>query len=543
MHNYSVLKSLFFIAILLLFSSCDKDYSGVGESLIGENNFEIVKYASDVVCYNEKINPIQSENLPVNALGIYDNPAFGVTTANFVTQLTLASLNPIIGNNPVIDSVYIDIPYFVDADSTVAIASKGSTYVLDSIYGKKLAKIKLSVYESGRYMGVQSAIPQVFYTNQNAEFDKLKDIDPKKWGRLNNDDNKVQNDEFFFNPIQNTLIIKNAEGKETSRTYSPPSMRLKLNSAFFKDKIIDAAATATSPGSGNLATNDVFINYFKGLYFKVEQSGADKGSLAMINFRKGTITIKYKEDLVTETKDANGNVIKTTTRPEKSILLNMSGNTVSLLEDGNLRTEYTTAINNPDRTLGDKKLFLKGGQGSLAVIELFKKPNELDNIRKDKWLINEANLVFYIDDSDTEFKKSNEPERIFLYNFTNNTPMLDYISSAATTNKNSTKLALGGFLKRNATGLKRGVYYKINVTNHIRSLVNNTSAVNVKLGLVVTEDINIFDFNLLEKEGLFVRKVPKSSVMNPLGTILYGTGTGVPEDKKLKLEINYTKPK
>jgi hypothetical protein len=31
--------------------------------------------------------------------------------------------------------------------------------------------------------------------------------------------------------------------------------------------------------------------------------------------------------------------------------------------------------------------------------------------------------------------------------------------------------------------------------------------------------------------------------MNPLGTILYGTGTGVPEDKKLKLEINYTKPK
>jgi hypothetical protein len=279
------------------------------------------------------------------------------------------------------------------------------------------------------------------------------------------------------------------------------------------------------------------------LYFKVEQSGADKGSLAMINFRKGTITIKYKEDLVTETKDANGNVIKTTTRPEKSILLNMSGNTVSLLEDGNLRTEYTTAINNPDRTLGDKKLFLKGGQGSLAVIELFKKPNELDNIRKDKWLINEANLVFYIDDSDTEFKKSNEPERIFLYNFTNNTPMLDYISSAATTNKNSTKLALGGFLKRNATGLKRGVYYKINVTNHIRSLVNNTSAVNVKLGLVVTEDINIFDFNLLEKEGLFVRKVPKSSVMNPLGTILYGTGTGVPEDKKLKLEINYTKPK
>jgi hypothetical protein len=526
MHKYSVFKSLFFIAIFLLFSSCDKDFSDVGESLIGENNFEIVKYASDVVSYNEKITPIQSQNLPVNALGIYDNPAFGVTTANFVTQVTLANLNPTIGKNPVIDSVYIDIPYFIDADSTVAITSAGNTYALDSIYGKKSAKIKLSIYESGRYMGTQSAIPQVFYTNQSAEFDKFK-----VGNRLNDAADKSQNDEFFFNPKQNTLITTEPDNKET-RTYSPPSMRLKLNNAFFKEKIIDAAASATSPGSGKLATNDVFMNHFKGLYFKVEQSGSDKGSLAMINFNKGTITIKYKED-----KSATDGA-----RVEKSIILNMSGNTVSLLEDSNLNTKYTAAINNPDRTFGDKKLFLKGGQGSLAVIKLFEKPNELENIRNNKWLINEANLIFYIDDSNEEFKKSHEPERIFLYNFTNNTPMLDYISSAPTTNKNSTKFALGGFIKRDATALKRGVYYKIDITNHIRNLVKNTTAVNVKLGLVVTEDINIFDFNLLEKEN-FISQAPKASVMNPLGTILYGTGTDVPDMKRLKLEISYTKPK
>ena len=532
MHKYSVFKSLFFIAISLLFASCDKDFSNVGESLIGENNFEIVPYVSEVVSYNEKIAPIQSENLPVNALGIYDNPAFGVTTANFVTQVTLATLNPIIGKNPVIDSVYIDIPYFIDADSTVAITSAGNTYALDSIYGKKSAKIKLSVYESGRYMGNQNGTSQTFYTNQNDEFDKLKDPGSKKWGRLNNDADKSQNDEFFFNPKQNTLITTEPDNKET-RTYSPPSMRLKLNSTFFKEKIIDAAATATSPGSGKLATNDVFINHFKGLYFKVEQSGSDKGSLAMINFNKGTITIKYKED-----KSATDGA-----RVEKSIILNMSGNTVSLLQDNNLNTDYENTINNPDRNLGDKKLFLKGGQGSLAVIKLFEKPNELENIRNNKWLINEANLVFYIDDSNAEFKKSHEPERIFLYNFTNNTPMLDYISSAPTTNKNSTKFALGGFIKRDATQLKRGVSYKINITNHIRNLVKNTTAVNVKLGLVVTEDINIFDFNLLEKENLFISQAPKASVMSPLGTILYGSGTEVPEKKRLKLEINYTKPK
>jgi hypothetical protein len=30
--------------------------------------------------------------------------------------------------------------------------------------------------------------------------------------------------------------------------------------------------------------------------------------------------------------------------------------------------------------------------------------------------------------------------------------------------------------------------------------------------------------------------------MSPLGTILYGSATAVPEDKRLKLEIYYTKP-
>ena len=533
MHKYSVFKPLFFIAIFLLFSSCDKDFNGVGESLIGDNNFEIVKYASDVVSYNEKITPIQSVNLPINALGIYENSAFGVTTASFVTQLTLASLNPTIGKNPVIDSVYIDIPYFIDASKTEALPIKtagvaaGNTYVLDSIYGLPTAKIKLSIYESGRYMGTQSAIPQVFYTNQSAEFEKYK-----VGNRLNDASDKSQNDEFFFNPKQNTLITTEPDNKET-RTYSPPSMRLKLNSAFFKEKIIDAAATATSPGSGKLATNDVFINHFKGLYFKVEQSGSDKGSLAMINFNKGTITIKYKED-----KSATDGA-----RVEKSIILNMSGNTVSLLEDSNLNTEYNTAINNPDRSKGDKNLFLKGGQGSIAVVKLFEKAGELENIRDNKWLINDANLVFYIDTDNAEFKKSHEPERIYLYDYTNNTPILDYVSSAPTTNKNSTKFALGGFIKRDATELKRGVSYKINITNHVRNLVKNTTSENVKLGLVVTEDINIFDSNLFEKENLFISQAPKSSVMNPLGTILYGTGTGIPDTKRLKLEINYTKPK
>jgi hypothetical protein len=555
MHNNSLFKSLLLFVVILLFISCDKEYSAVGEALIGDNNFELVKYPSNVVAHNEEITPVESSNLPVNALGIYENPAFGTTTASFVTQLALANLDPTIGVKPEIESVYLEVPYFVDATqtkpNTINGVASGNTYVLDSIYGEKLAKVKLSVYESSRYMGNQSGKAQTFYTNQSSKFDSFI-----IGNRLNDDSSTPQNDEFFFDPAQHSVTTKDADNKETT-TYSAPSMRLKLNTAFFKEKIFNAPA-------GSLTSNNVFMDYFKGLYFKVEQSGSDKGSLAMINFAKGTITIKYKEDLVTETKDANGNIVKTTTRVDKSIILNMTGNTVNLLKQSNSNTDYETAIRNPNRDLGDKKLYLKGGEGSMAVIELFEKkdvigydisgnltgPNgvsdELDKIRKEGWLINEANLVLYIDTDNAEFKKTYEPQRIYLYNYTNGTTILDYALASSIANKNNSKFLFGGFIKRATTDPKRGVSYKFNITNHIRNLAKNVEVVNSKLGLVVTEDINSADFKKLEIENPFMSQVPKASVMNTLGTILYGSNlpeTDVNYSKRLQLEIYYTKPK
>ena len=544
MLNNSLFKLSLFVFTILFFVSCDKEYSAVGDALIGENNFELVKYSSNVVAYNEKITPVESNNLPVNALGIYDNPAFGKTTAGFATQVTLAIAKPIFGANLSIESVYLDIPYFVDAAQTKPIAGTtagtiaGNSYVLDSIYGERTARIKLSVHESGRYMGNQVGAAQTFYSNQNAEFDSFK-----IGNRLNDDADKSQNDEFFFNPAQNSVSTTNA-ANVTTVAYSPPGMRLKLNTAFFKDKIFNAAA-------GSLVTNDVFINYFKGLYFKVEQAGSDKGSLTMINFAKGTITIKYKEDSSTTP----------VTPVEKSLILNLSGSTVNLLEQSNAKADYQTATTSPNRDLGDKNLYLKGGEGSVAVIDIFEKkdltgydtngnltgPNgvsdELDKIRKEGWLINEANLVFNIDAN--KIKDSFEPERIYLYNYTNNSAILDYLLGASTTNKNTSKAIFGGFIKRDATS-KRGMSYKLNITNHVRNLVKNATALNVKLGVAVTEDINFSDFKKLITANDFISQAPRASVMNPLGTILYGNN--LPENdsnysKRLQLEIYYTKPK
>ena len=451
----------------------------------------------------------------------------------------------------------MDVPYFVDVTKTTPITAGGNTYELDSIYGDLKAKIKLSVFESGLYMrdkdpvgGFQEA--QKYFTDQNTDFDNLK-----VGTRLNDNSDTAQNDEFFCNPAQRNLTSTDATGKKTN-AYTAPAMRLKLNSTFFKTKIIQAP-------SGKLATNDIFKEYFRGLYFKVEQSGTDAGSLAMINFGKGTITINYTEDLSTTV----GTVV-TITRVPKSIVLNMSGNTVSLLEKSNPNSVYETAINSPDRVLGDDKLYLKGGEGSLAVVELFDKTDvkgwdnatnsfvtganeisdELEVLRHPadgkKILINHADLVFNIDAS--TMANSYEPDRIYLYDFTNSNALIDYFTSAATSTKNTSKFVFGGFIQRDPSSAKvpkRGVSYKINITNHIRTLIKSDDVVNVKLGVVVTEDINNAASNKLETTNAFLTQAPKASVMNPLGTVLYGgksTSTNPLEDKRLKLEIYYTKP-
>jgi hypothetical protein len=215
----------------------------------------------------------------------------------------------------------------------------------------------------------------------------------------------------------------------------------------------------------------------------------------------------------------------------------MSGNTVSLLEQSNPNPAYLTAISTASATEGDERLYLKGGEGALSVIKLFDTPGELATLKANNWLVNEASLKFYIDTENADFKNSFEPQRIYLYDLNNNTFISDYTIS--TTKKGNT--TYDGRLVLDDATTPRGKYYKIRITNHIRNLIQKDST-NVKLGVVVTENINNYTSNKFKSQTGTIKQAPQASVMNPLGTILYGSKSTVPEDKRLQLEIYYTKP-
>lgn len=522
MYNTSFIKKMLLVVISIVFLySCDKDYNSIGGNLMGDNHFDLLQYTSAVVAHNQKIGPVATNNLAINALGIINDPAFGKTTAHFATQLNLAALAPTIGANAIVDSVYLSVPYFSTLTATNTDGSH--VYELDSIYGGQ-APIKLSVYESGYYMRDLDPLggllqTQSYFTDQNTLFDNAK-----IGSRLNNSTDATQNDAFLFSPkeiIQNTT---GTDGKVTTAR-SVPAMRLKLNSAYFANKILSAP--------DKLVTNDVFKDYFRGLYFKVESVSGSAGSMAMMNFKAGKITISYREDYT----DANG----VTTKVQKTMDLNMSGNSVSLLDQSNVNSTYLSTVNSPNTTLGDANLYLKGGEGSMAVINLFNTPGELDLIRSKGWLINEANLVFSIDAA--KMANSTEPNRVYLYDLTHNIPVYDYYTDATSAaNAKNSKYIFSGLINKEAVTNGRGQTYKIRITNQIRNLVKHADSTNVKLGLVVTENIGDASFTKLKTANTFSTKTVKASVMNPLGTILYGSHPSVPEDKRLKLQIYYTKP-
>ena len=532
MYNISFFKKILVLASIILLYSCDKDYNAIGGDLIGDNHFDLSKYTSNVIAYNQKIGPIQSNDLAVNPLGIYNNPNFGETTANFNTQLVLSTPVTTISTRPYVVSVVLTIPYYYDASKTVTSTDGSSVYTLDSIYGADKAPMKLSVYESGYYMrdtdptgGFQQA--QKYYTNQNADFDNVK-----VGNRLNTDSNLAQNDNFFFDPAEHVVTTTDSITKVVTTTRTPPGMQLDLNKSYFKTRIIDAVA------AGKLATNDIFKEYFRGLYFKMEKSGSSEGNLAMLNFRskEAKVTINYNEDLSTTTAG-----VTTITRVKKTIVLNMAGNSVSLLKNdfGNSGLAYNALPNTGNTSVGDEKLYLKGGEGSLAILDLFSTAGELENIRSKGWLVNEANLVFHIDAA--TMANSYEPRRIYLYDLTNNRPVVDYYTDVTTTaDVKKSKMVFDGNINTDAS--KRGLTYKIRITNQIRNLIKNADSTNVKLGIVVTEDINTIASYKMKTPNAFISQAPKASVMNPLGTILYGGNSSVPEEKRLKLEIFYTKP-
>lgn len=530
--NFSALTKVFFLTTVIIFIvSCDKDYNEIGADLIDDVHYDFDSEYASITAYNVPLGSVQTSNMPINSLGYYNNGVFGTTTANFITQLELSATDPKfygVDNVSRIDSVYLHIPYFSKLISTDA-TTGDNTYELDSIQGGT-DRIKLGVYESNYFLrnldpASNLQEQQRYYSNEGYLVEAVTDVSnfENRLNKVTGQPHPDQDAQFEFKSTEIKLLKNNETGNGTVNERLAPGIYMDLNKEFFFNKIFNAPA-------GSLVTNLEFKNYFKGLYFKAlpASSSSSQGTMAQLNFAQGKIVIVYHG------KDSDAT---TAVYERKTLTINLAGRTANFFD-----TNYSNPIT-PNPTTGDEKLYLRGGAGSMAVIKLFS-GNEIEEIKSKGWLINEANLVFHIDRTALGSVQQ-EPNRIYLFDLNNKRPLIDY-SFDITANSlypKYNKYIHDGIIKLDSD--KKGLSYKVRITNHIRNIINNDST-NVNLGLVVTESINNISNAKLKNSftayGNEVKFIPTMSVVNPLGTVLWGNTPSVPEESKLKFEIFYTKP-
>ncbi|WP_353777350.1 DUF4270 family protein [Winogradskyella sp. 3972H.M.0a.05] len=535
--------------IITTFIACDKDFASLDSDIINSGNAsnfntERAVYRDDVIAYTKKLGPAQTNTMPINPLGFYNDPVYGSTTYSFVTQLSSSLIDPDFGDEVELDSVVLTIPYFATNDG---VDEDGNpVFILDSVYNP-LFPIKLSIYENNYFLrdfDPNSTFddPQGYFSNQSSsETDPISSTALEGTPIVTSVDSNV--DLNFFTPNSSIIQLTDVDGNVTSTL--TPSLRVKLEKEFWQQKILDME------GQPELSNSNNFNNYFRGLYFKAE-SQAGNGNLMLLNFgsTSANVTLYYTRAPFTEGAD----------RDEVTYVLNFSGNKATFIE-----SNPSFVVQDGDETNGDQNLFLKGGQGSIAEIKLFggtdvdEDPlddnifetfksqfvnvDEEGNYVSRKRLINEANLVVKLDET---FDLAEENTRLYLYDAENNISLLDYsfdITNSISPFDSRTE-HLGQLQTiENEQGQEEKVY-KFNITQHIVNLLTNDST-NVKLGLSVSNNVNL--------EGEFVQpdvqltpettieNAPISSILSHRGTVLGGSAHPN-ENKRVFLEIFYTEP-
>ncbi|MDN3722862.1 DUF4270 domain-containing protein [Aequorivita sp. SDUM287046] len=511
------IKNLLPIAGTILFliialSSCQEDVSTIGSEILGDETPNgILDDSQSIISYSRKLGPVQSNRLPAYQLGVYNDPVYGKSTVNLLSQLTLDQSDPTFGDSAAVDSVYVYLPFF----STATTANDITTYELDSIYGS--SPINVNISASNYFLrdfdpntGFEEL--QNYYTDQGPTFE----------ANLGEQLGAVDN----FVPSNRGFVLNAGTDDEEKLG---PGFRIKLDSAFFQDNII------LMEGTEELRNNNNFKNFLRGIYFDVTTSSND-GSLFIFDITKAHISIFYTADNASNPDEKENKVFK----------LNFGGINVNTFEN-ELSPEIQTAIANPNIETGEENLYLRGGDGIMSVVELFGKDNdnngvadELQTLRDKKWIVNEANLIFYVN-QELMVGGATEPERIMIYDLKNSNVLADYLLD--TTNGLEPIDAFTnhfGRLERGSDG--NGKYYKLKITAHISNLINKDST-NVPLGIVVSQNVAIRTTQKLQNPmEPNIEQIPSSSVVSPEGTILYGNAASDPA-KRLKLQIYYTEPK
>ena len=328
-------KTLLFSVLIFLFASCSKTTEEIGNGLLSENDHIGTFYTDTLhlVCHSERIDTLYTKGLTTMLLGSIMDPVMGSTEANFFTQLHLSSTNQYFGDNPVIDSVVLQLAY-------------------TGYYGDTTTMQTLHVYELIETMG------------DSIDYYQFSDLTVAGEDLANS---------FQFQPHPKTIRL--VVGNDT---LTQAVLRIPLSNSL--------GERLAAADSAIFSTPDAFKDYFHGLKISCE-SVSQGGAVCYFNPTSNTVTklqVYYRE-----TPSAN------TMRYDFYITSDDVYFNQYLHDYTQGSSDFVQQVLNGDETLGQTQLYLQSMGGIRCFISFPDLMEWAAGLQDDEThlIINEAKLV------------------------------------------------------------------------------------------------------------------------------------------------------
>ncbi len=595
----SVMRTILLLlsgVLILTITACDKDFNTLGIGTVDNQQIETGIAYAEVFAFNKKTNPVRTDGLDIYQLGSYNDLVYGRTNSVINSQLSLPANNPIFGrlsqededkfpdpNNPqfiqeeeTVTNVYLDIPFFNsqdDADGDGVLDDDdidpndresdtdgdGVPDVEETINGTDPLDPDTDDDGIGDAEDTDNSNPQndvrnyqldSIIGNREAFFDLrvdeltffLRQLDPN--AGFEEAQEYFSDQDFIAEGFAGELLANEIQyqiDEEEIRIYDDsmnvierftPRIRIALDNDFFQTRIIDIE------GQQELSNNDVFVEYLRGLIISTSNFSDDLLMIFDLGQAEVRIEYEYRSYNDNDTPDDDSDDFIETLDDDYS--LSLGPIITNTFKNDPYPSFINNAITSSENGENAEKIYLKGGEGVFTEIRLFDKEEgdtmNLAEIKANNWLINDVLLTFHID-SETLNSLGDviEPPRIYLFDVERDLVIADYFFDGTSSGNNTldSKVVYGGVIELDENN--RGSEYSLRVTDHVTNILRRDST-NVRLGLAVTS--NIFDVSprtIKDDED----RLPNGTIVNPFGTILFGSET-THEEKKLQLQIFYT---
>jgi len=591
----SIFSALVVTFLVVLISSCEEELDTPGDGLVNNNPFTTGEAEFDVFAYNKFIEAVQSNRLPIYQLGNFNDPIYGNTEATITTQLTLSALNPTFGDlpqnielltdmsgngdtlaeNETVTRVELYIPYLTtantnsdadndgvedafDDDSTTGDSNEDDDLLTDAEENAlgtdpfdpldpdsdgdgELSEEEAAAISANNFAerfdldnldpNANFQVAQEFFSNQQFSPDFVSDI-------LADDVTVTIDDRQFIEFFEEDDEDTDVDETTLIETRMNPGIRVELDRQFFQENLID------KEGSSELLSAANFNDFIRGIHLSITPEADDL--MMLLDLSQAMITVTYEYTNFTS-QTVDGETTTGTEIVEEDFLLSLSsilgGNAVNTFNNDAYSAEIASSL---DTDLNAERIFLKGGAGTFTEIKLFDEDDAAANaiineIRQNNWLINEANLVFYVDRESLGQSQFNfEPNRLYLFNAETNEPLYETSTEFADF---SSGTSLGLF--QNYDGILEeedglGLKYTVRITEYINDIIIRDST-NARLGLTLSSNIGIVNVEEAIAPNEESINVPIMATTTPLGTVLYGSNVSDDElDVKLRLQIFFT---